>query len=335
VKRLGVIGTLVYDRIWHPTRTSGDPVEQWGGIAYSLAALSASRPADWTIVPILRLGSDLADPALDFLRTLPGIEAGPGIVVVPEPNNRVELRYRDGANRQERLTGGVSTWPRSAIEPLLRDLDALYVNFISGFEIEPQTAQGLQDLPIPTYADLHSLFLGPPLLDPRRNEARLPCRPTAWRQWIASFDAIQLNEAEMALLDMGGLEADARFEALPALGPAMAVVTRGGLGVEAVIDESAGDVTQWATRRGARRDVGPGPIRRVRVAVPTGETHGDPTGCGDVWGGVAFMGLLRGLAPENAMRAANVAAAARLPVDRIEGLQDTLATALGGGEAEA
>ena len=34
--RLGVVGTLVWDTIHGPD--GGDPVEDWGGIAYSLAA---------------------------------------------------------------------------------------------------------------------------------------------------------------------------------------------------------------------------------------------------------------------------------------------------------
>ena len=44
---------------------------------------------------------------------------------------------------------------------MVRDLDALYVNFISGFELCLGTAQALrQGFRGPIYADLHSLFLG-------------------------------------------------------------------------------------------------------------------------------------------------------------------------------
>lgn len=328
-----MIGTLVRDRIWHPTRYGNDPVEQWGGIAYALTAFSAARSSDWVVVPIVRIGSDLAGPALEFLGSLPGLEVGAGVAVVPEPNNRVELRYVDGAHRKEALTGGVSTWTRPEIEPLLADLDALYVNFISGFEIDLETAEGFRGLPIPTYSDLHSLFLGPPLIGPRGAEARIPCRPADWRRWVSAFDAVQLNEAEMALLSMAGLEEDARFEALPALGPALAIVTRGGLGADCAYDEAAGTVFHWPARREPRAAGDPAAVRVARVGLAGGEAQGDPTGCGDVWGSVAFMSLLQGLDIEPAMERANAAAAARLGVGRIEDLREALATTLSSGVA--
>ena len=52
-RRLGVIGTLVWDTIYGRDPMSG-PVEEWGGIAYSLAGLDAALPDDWEIVPSRR-----------------------------------------------------------------------------------------------------------------------------------------------------------------------------------------------------------------------------------------------------------------------------------------
>jgi hypothetical protein len=40
-RTLGVVGTLVWDRI-HARDGRAAPVEEWGGIAYALAAASAS-----------------------------------------------------------------------------------------------------------------------------------------------------------------------------------------------------------------------------------------------------------------------------------------------------
>ena len=54
----------------------------------------------------------------------------------PHPNNRVELRYQSAERRSEVLTGGVPPWTWIGLTPLLRDLDALYVNFISGMEMD-------------------------------------------------------------------------------------------------------------------------------------------------------------------------------------------------------
>ena len=109
MRRLGVLGTMVWDRIYARDIRS-DPVEEWGGIAYALAAASAARPQGWEIVPIVRLGRDLEEEAFRYFRTLPGLDLESGVRVVPEPNNRVELRYQDRTRRCERMSGGVGAW---------------------------------------------------------------------------------------------------------------------------------------------------------------------------------------------------------------------------------
>jgi hypothetical protein len=120
-------------------------VQEWGGIAYALSALAASLPEGWEVVPIIKVGRDLAENAFRFLRQLPRLDCEAGVRVVPEPNNRVELRYLDEARRTERLSGGVPPWQWPELVPLLWGCDALYVNFISGFEMELDTAGALRD----------------------------------------------------------------------------------------------------------------------------------------------------------------------------------------------
>ena len=69
MKRLGVVGTMVWDTI-HGRGDSAEPIEEWGGIAYALAALEASLPSDWEMVPLIKVGHDLASRANDFLAAL-------------------------------------------------------------------------------------------------------------------------------------------------------------------------------------------------------------------------------------------------------------------------
>ena len=62
--------------------------------------------------------------------------------------------------RSEVLTGGVPPWTWIGLTPLLHNLDALYVNFISGMEMDLPTMQLLrQHYRGPIYCDLHSLLL--------------------------------------------------------------------------------------------------------------------------------------------------------------------------------
>ncbi|NOT08762.1 MAG: hypothetical protein HOP28_11215, partial [Gemmatimonadales bacterium] len=64
--RVGVLGSLVWDEI-HGRDPSTPVVEEWGGIAYALAGLDAHLPAGWEIVPLVKVGSDLAEEANAFL----------------------------------------------------------------------------------------------------------------------------------------------------------------------------------------------------------------------------------------------------------------------------
>ena len=159
-KRLGVVGTLVWDTIKYRDGRL-EQMEEWGGVAYALSAFEAALPDDWQIVPIVKLGSDLSESAWRFLRSFPRFDVETGIRVVPQPNNRVELVYTGPERRTESLAGGVPPWLWAELGPLAATCDALYVNFVSGFEMELDTARSLRSVfPGPTYADLHSLFLG-------------------------------------------------------------------------------------------------------------------------------------------------------------------------------
>src|SRR5207248_341097 len=143
VKRLGVIGSMVWDTIYgrDPARPA---IEEWGGISYSLAALDATLGDDWQIVPLVKVGRDLAPRANEFLGTLHHVAPGARFLEVPAPNNRVTLRYYQTERRCEQMSGGVPPWTWPELGPQVRDLDALYVNFISGYELDLQTARLLR-----------------------------------------------------------------------------------------------------------------------------------------------------------------------------------------------
>ena len=125
----------------------------------ALGGLEAALDPAWQIVPLIKVGSDLTREAATLFRTLTHLVTGGRCVEVPVPNNRVTLRYQSAERRCERMSGGVPGWTWSELGPMVRDLDVLYLNFISGFELELGTVQALrQAYPGPIYADLHSLL---------------------------------------------------------------------------------------------------------------------------------------------------------------------------------
>lgn len=296
---------MVWDTIYgrDPARPA---VEEWGGIAYALAALDAALEGGWEIVPLIKVGRDLADPAERFLRSLHHVAPGARFVLVPEANNRVTLRYETRERRCELMSGGVPAWTWAELGPMVRDLDALYVNFISGFEMTLDTARMLRrGFTKFIYADLHSLFLAK-AADGLRTLRPLPDGPG----WFGCFDAVQLNEEEMAQL---GPDPFAVAAAALAAGAGLLCVTLG--------------------RRGAAYFTG-SPVRTARVS--SGETgagavdDGDPTGCGDVFGATAAAALVQGTPVEEALRLAARRAARNVSFRGASGLRDHLLGKLAG-----
>jgi len=337
VPKVGVIGSLVWDLI-HGRDPLAPPTEEWGGIAYALGGLDASLPPDWEIVPLIKVGRDLAPEAAELLRGLSRLTSGGRCIEVPAPNNRVVLHYQSAERRCERMSGGVPAWTWVELGPMVLDLDAIYLNFISGFELALGTAQALrQGFRGPIYADLHSLFLGmqhdgmrvlQPLAD-----------PTAWFQ---CFDVVQLNEDEMRQLSPDPLSLSA--QALSA-GTSLLVVTLGPkgaayvagpgfdgwgagqtgslaasdspLGVTLSPSASSGQAPQtkgasfesWRLHS-AQADSPRGGLAARTALIPAPALDAvDPTGCGDVFGAAACARLLAGDRVEDALRHATAMAA--------------------------
>jgi len=290
--KVGVLGSLVWDVI-HGRDPAAAPVEEWGGIAYALGGFDAALPPAWQLVPLIKVGSDLRDAAAELLGSLRRLVPGGRCVEVPVPNNRVTLRYQAGDRRTERMSGGVPGWTWAELGPMVRDLDAIYLNFISGFELELGTAQALrQAFHGPIYADMHSLLFGMP------QDGIRVLRPLADpAAWLRCFDVVQMNEDEMSQFAPDPLALAAQAMAA---GVKLLVVTlgpRGAVYFAAPGFEGFGSASQAGSA-----------VRTARVAAPQVEAI-DPTGCGDVFGAALCASLLAGQPPEVAITSANVLAA--------------------------
>jgi sugar/nucleoside kinase (ribokinase family) len=300
MSRLGVIGSFVWDVI-HGRDPRQAPVEEWGGITYALSALDAALPDDWQIVPLVKVGSDLWPRAREFLATLRRLAPDAAPIEVPYANNRVRLEYLTDERRSEVLSGGVPPWTWLGLRPLLRDLDALYINLISGFELELETLRLVRaHFRGPVYLDLHSLLLG---IDP--DGRRTPRYLEEPERWCECADLLQVNEAEMALMapDPMALAATALRAGVRAL-----LVTLGKRGV--VYFTAPGFDRLSDLRRAGAAGTVAGAVRTALVpAERAAADPGDPTGCGDVFGATHFSRMLAGDNFAVALRAALKAAA--------------------------
>ena len=298
--KVGIVGSLVWDLIYGRDPLA-PPVEEWGGIAYALAGFDASLAPDWEMVPLIKVGRDLSREAQRLLNSLTRLAPGARCVEVTAPNNRVVLHYQSSERRCERMAGGVPGWTWAELGPMVHDLDAVYVNFISGFELCLGTAQALRHgFRGPLYADFHSLFLGMQqdgmrVLQPLANAA----------DWFGCFDVVQLNEEEMRQLSPDPLSLSA--QALGA-GVSLLAVTLGPKGVAYVAAPGFDGLAQRGVtlgepkaNRGDHSASFSTPVRSGLIKAAAVETL-DPTGCGDVFGAAAFASLLSGNSVEDALR---------------------------------
>ena len=307
-QRVGVIGSFVWDVI-HGRDARTVPVEEWGGITYTLSGLDAALPDDWEIVPLLKVGFDLAARARDYLRTLTHIAPDAALIEVPYPGHRVELRYIDEERRTEMLSGAIPAWSWLGLKPLLDEarLDALYVNFLSGWELDLETAQLLRrHFTGPIHCDLHMKVMA---VQPDGLRTFRPIPNVA--EWCGCFDFLQMNEEEMATIapDSMSLAATAL-----AAGVSCLLVTLGRRGAIYVASPGFDTICDLPPRTGLSTSSrgGTGELGAVRTAlVPAEKVNGpgDPTGCGDVYGATYFSRMVAGDKLADAMTAAARAAA--------------------------
>lgn len=307
-RRVGVIGTFVWDVI-HGRDVRSLPVEEWGGITYSLSGLDAALPEDWEIVPILKVGYDLAASAREYLLTLKRIAPDAALIEVPYPGHRVELRYVDDERRTEVLTGGIPGWSWIGLKPLIDEarLDALYVNFLSGWELDLETAQLLRrHFSGPIHCDLHMLVMA---VQP--DGLRTPRAIPNLAEWCGCFDFLQMNEDELATVAPDPLTLAATAIAS---GVSCLLVTLGRRGAIYVAAPAFDTICDLPPRSGLA--TGPrgatGALGAVRTALVPAEIvngSGDPTGCGDVWGATYFSRMVAGDKLADAMTTAARAAA--------------------------
>jgi hypothetical protein len=299
--------------------------EEWGGIGYSLAALAAALPADWQVRPLVKVGRDRAASAQAFLGDLPGVAPGGRFVEVPATNPCVTLRYQDLERRCEGLSGGVPPWTWEELGPMVLGLDALFVNFITGFEMDLATMRALRrGFTGPIYGDIHSLALGITAEGTRYLRPIDEALP-----WLVCFDAVQFNEDEMRQMGPEPLALAARALEQGVGAVCVTLGARGTVYVASAAFEGFG----WAGGPRPSRRAGGGLVHTA-LLPPEGEAvTGDPTGCGDVFGGTMVARLLAGDPVEAAVRAANRMARRNVTFRGAVGLQRHLRGELLGATA--
>ncbi|MBR9977700.1 MAG: carbohydrate kinase family protein [Bacteroidetes bacterium] len=293
-----VLGHLVLDEI-HSYQ--GEVYHSPGGILFSLATFDAVIHPDDRLFPVLPIGRDASEEWGDLLRRFPLIDAR-YCRYVEEDSTRVRLFHESASQYNTQLVRGLGPVPFTQISPLLPQADLVYVNMMTGHDIELESAAELRGEGRLVYIDLHMIaYRVHP--DGRRE----PAATDHWQQWLAAGDVLQCNEREFAAMIPGDDEAERLRRVFDVSDPHCLLVTRGEQGA----------------------DIYTAPDHHLHIPAWPPARIVDPTGCGDAFGSTFAYGLACGMELEPAAgNAARVASyVAGIPGSR--GMEQLRATRAG------
>lgn len=294
--RIAVVGTLCWDKITRPDRTTA---EGFGGIAYTILTLASLLESRAEIMPVCQVGKERYQEARRLFKRNPEINLR-GLKKVEQKNNTVTLVYQDPHNREEVLEGRVPSLRIQQIEPFLQ-VEYILINLISGWDIELGALQKIRaESEAKIYLDLHSLTLG---IDEKGK--RFSKKPANWKEYVGCADYLQLNRRELETILGQSLtleEVNLGARELLDLGPQIVLATLGERGCYLTYQKGKEAISELITTKPV------GPIK-------------DTTGCGDVFGAGFLAKFITGGDPVPAADFANYVAGLKATFSGLEGLQ--------------
>ena len=178
---------------------NGETIHSYGGILYSLLAMSVFCRNTDEIYPIMNLGADEYSNVMNLLRQYKNISTE-GIKKVEFPTRKVFLDYSlMNSSQKERFeTSSHPTYPieYEDIERWLPGTDAILINMVSGVDIGLDTFRKVRaNFKGFMHIDIHNIVM-------RTNEdgTREHVKNREWVEWCTSTDTVQMNETEMTYL---------------------------------------------------------------------------------------------------------------------------------------
>jgi hypothetical protein len=204
--KFGVIGEPCVDYIH-----KGDKVSDkiFGGILYSVVSLAAIAREDDEIYPIMYAGYDEYDNIISLISRFKNIKTD-FILKCEQKIRVVNLYYRSSdiempdalakdlksPDRDEFWTVPTPPIEFDIIKGVLKRIDALLINMISGVEITVDTFKEIRSsFDKYIHLDLHNV-----VMKPDADGKIVPRKVEAWNDWTAYPDTLQMNETEMNII---------------------------------------------------------------------------------------------------------------------------------------
>ena len=289
-----VIGHICRDTILRPGEEKPGTT-QYGGIAYTVAALAGLMGKNDAIYPVFGVGEEDYDAVCGMLSAFECVSTE-GVFRVKSRMNEVTLAYKEPDTPRFECSEHIAEpIPFAKIKPFL-DADGVLVNMISGSDISLETLDQVRmtvrDARVPVHFDFHSLTLG------IQNKGKRFRRPlTDWRRWAFFLHSVQMSEEEAQGLSSERYDETTLINQLMPLMVNVLIITRGARGATLIVQDQHKRLT------------------RTEIAGISGEVV-DTTGCGDVFGAVYLRTFVQSKDPVASARTANTIAGlhATLPV---------------------
>lgn len=268
----------------------------YGGIIYSLIGfLIVCKDAD-EIFPVFQIQNEHYDKYFEIISIYKQIKRN-FIIRNESPINTVHLFFEGETLNFECYQ---SRAEKIQIEPILKLIPAdshLYINMISGFELE------LQDLELirknftgKIYFDFHTLTRG------INEEGRRFYRPIEnWRNWVSNCDVIQLNESEMQNLTPENYKEEKFAEEALRVGCKIVNITKGAKGATTYFVENNS-------------------IKNLSYSPEPNLKFQSNVGCGDIFGAVFSYNYFRNEKIETCLKEAVKISSLRIEIENIENI---------------
>ena len=294
-----VVGTIVADTIEH---LDGNITESLGGIAHTVAVLSALGGGRHAIVPVCRAGEDCRERITAWAAGLAGVSLE-AVRWMPQANPRVRLSYPEAGSadeRVERLSGAPPPLQAGDLSEVpAAGVDLALINCITGSDCTPEALAAVRGASERVYLDVHSLALGT-----APNGVRFLRPRDDWDDWLGCADVVQSNVPEAAMFcglpaDAGEYDSDEVLAALTRHLQTRHAHRRG-------IREQSLPPSAWALTLGPEGAAvierhGERVTSRRLPATPIAAV--DPTGAGDAFGAGYALAWLEGATPLEAAEA--------------------------------